>query len=154
METYYKSTLRTHTKMSVSRRYRGCSGPQTSFPSNIFIILKYDDDMMIDLVKLKEAVDQNIAKVSEEKWPEFPIICTFETSWVISKPIRWKLSKNYISEKDYRWPFWPKYCLDGFYTTSVRVIRQLWEASLTSKRINTDDVFITGILRQKNRNAR
>ncbi|CAK8692955.1 unnamed protein product [Clavelina lepadiformis] len=108
-----------------------------------------DDDMMIDLVKVKEAVDQNIAKTSEEKWPEFPIICTFETSLVESKPIRWKLSKNYISEKDYRWPFWPKFCKGGFYTTSVRVITQLWEASLTSKRINTDDVFITGILRQK-----
>ncbi|XP_076816316.1 beta-1,3-galactosyltransferase brn-like [Clavelina lepadiformis] len=107
-----------------------------------------DDDMMIDLVKLKEAVDKNIAKTSEEKWPEFPIICTYETR-ESSHPIRDKRHKNFISVQDYSEPNWPKFCLGGFYTTSVRVIRQLWEASLTSKRINTDDVFITGILRQK-----
>ncbi|XP_076816275.1 uncharacterized protein LOC143462117 [Clavelina lepadiformis] len=107
-----------------------------------------DDDMMIDLVKLMEAVDKNIAKISEEKWPEFPIICTYETR-ESSHPIRDKQHKNFISLQDYSEPNWPKFCLGGFYTTSVRVIRQLWEASLTSKRINTDDVFITGILRQK-----
>ncbi|CAK8692930.1 unnamed protein product [Clavelina lepadiformis] len=107
-----------------------------------------DDDMMIDLVKLKEAVDKNIAKVSEKKWPEFPIICTYKTK-LFGRPIREKKHKNYISRQDYRRMLWPKYCLGGFYTTSVRVIRQLWEASLNSKRINTDDVFITGILREK-----
>ncbi|XP_076816314.1 beta-1,3-galactosyltransferase brn-like [Clavelina lepadiformis] len=107
-----------------------------------------DDDMMIDLVKLKEAVDENIAKISDENWPEFPIICTYETK-ESSHPIRDKQDKNFISVQDYSEPNWPKFCLGGFYTTSVRVIRQLWEASLTSKRINTDDVFITGILRQK-----
>ncbi|CAK8692952.1 unnamed protein product [Clavelina lepadiformis] len=107
-----------------------------------------DDDMMIDLVKLMEAVDKNIAKISEEKWPEFPIICTYETR-ESGHPIRDKRHKNFISVQDYSEPNWPKFCLGGFYTTSVRVIRQLWEASLTSKRINTDDVFITGILRQK-----
>ncbi|CAK8692943.1 unnamed protein product [Clavelina lepadiformis] len=107
-----------------------------------------DDDMMIDLVKIKDAVDKNNAIVSEEKWPEFPIICTYETREP-GYPIRDKKHKNFISVQEYRWPNWPKFCLGGFYTTSVRVIRQLWEASLTSKRINTDDVFITGILRHK-----
>ncbi|XP_076816315.1 beta-1,3-galactosyltransferase brn-like [Clavelina lepadiformis] len=107
-----------------------------------------DDDMMIDLVKVKEAVDKNIAKISEEKWPEFPIICTYQTK-ESAHPIRSKQHKNFVSEEYFRWPYWPKFCLGGFYTTSVRVIRQLWEASLNSKRINTDDVFITGILRQK-----
>ncbi|CAK8692945.1 unnamed protein product [Clavelina lepadiformis] len=103
-----------------------------------------DDDMMIDLVKVKEAVDKNIASVSEETWPEFPIICTYETR-ESSDPIRNNQHKNFISVEDYSEPKWPKFCLGGFYTT----IRQLWEASLTSKHINTDDVFITGILRQK-----
>ena len=107
-----------------------------------------DDDMVINVGELQNFVDRYIKEQSEKKWPEFPIICSYEIWEHDSKPIRSNKHANYVSVKEYRWPHWPKFCLGGMYTTSVSVIRQLFEISRTqAPLLNTDDVWITGILR-------
>ena len=105
-----------------------------------------DDDMMVNVCKLKQLMDEHIKKTSVNKWPEFPIICTFEIR-KSSRPIRNVKHKNYLSEKDYKWPSFPDFCLGGMYTTSVNVARQLYKISRTRSLLNTDDVLITGIWR-------
>ncbi|CAK8682495.1 unnamed protein product [Clavelina lepadiformis] len=89
-----------------------------------------DDDMWIDMLKVKEMIDQYRMVVMEDDWPEFPIIRTYK--------------------QQYRWPYWPTFCFGGMYTTSVNVIKQLWKLStVTEPLYNADDVWITGLLHNK-----
>ena len=105
-----------------------------------------DDDMMVNLCKLKQSIDEHVEKRLKNKWPEFPIICTYEMR-KSSPPMRKIKNKNFISENEYKWTTYPNFCLGGMYTTSVNVARQLYEISRTHLLINTDDVLITGIWR-------
>ena len=79
---------------------------------------------------------------------QFPILCSYKAR-LNDGPDRKNTSKYYISSKEYRWPFYPDYCLGGAYTTSVGVARQLWQASQEVKPLKMDDVWITGILRER-----
>ena len=106
-----------------------------------------DDDMTVDIGRLQEEIKKAREQVSKNKWPEFPIICGYDIWNDPQQPIRDKKHKNYVSEQKFKWTKWPKFCLGGFYTTTVRVVRQLYDISRTKDMINTDDVWITGILR-------
>ncbi|CAK8679827.1 unnamed protein product [Clavelina lepadiformis] len=109
-----------------------------------------DDDMWIDMLKVKELIDQYRGVVVEKDWPEFPIICTYKWWRGSAEPLRNQWDKNSVSKEQYRWPYWPAFCFGGMYTTSVNVIKQLWELSTKSLPFyNVDDVWITGLLRQK-----
>ena len=105
-----------------------------------------DDDMMVDLCKLKQLIDEHIVKTLKNKWPEFPIICTYDRKQSIH-PMRKVENKNFISEKEYKWTVYPDFCLGGMYTTSVNIARQLYKISRTQLLLNTDDVLITGLWR-------
>ena len=107
-----------------------------------------DDDMMFDLVGLANLIFWFQEKKSRQNWPEFPIICSYKTR-VDDWPDRKTNDKWYIPYVEYKWPYWPDYCLGGAYTTSVRVVRDLWKASLDVEPLRMDDVYITGILREK-----
>ena len=106
-----------------------------------------DDDMMVNVAQLQEYVDRYIKEKSTNGWPEFPIICSYEYWEKSSNPVRDKKNKNFVSNEKYRWTLWPKFCLGGMYTTSVSVIKQLYYLSRTKQLLNTDDVWITGVLR-------
>jgi len=106
-----------------------------------------DDDMMVNLGALQESIDVYNTEKLLHNWPEFPIICGYEYWNDTKHPIRDKDDKNYVSFEKYGWPDWPHFCLGGLYTTSVRVVKKLFEISRTQPILNTDDVWITGILR-------
>ncbi|XP_076815379.1 beta-1,3-galactosyltransferase 5-like [Clavelina lepadiformis] len=108
-----------------------------------------DDDMLVNIGKVHEVIDLYKATAAEKDWPDFPIVCMYELWKDSGSPFRNPKNKNYISFDQYRWPYWPKFCPGGMYSTSVRVIRQLWELSRTLTPLSTDDVWITGVLRQK-----
>ncbi|CAK8695832.1 unnamed protein product [Clavelina lepadiformis] len=109
-----------------------------------------DDDMWIDMLKVKELIDQYRMLAMEGNWPEFPIICTYKWWRGSLAPLRMPTNKNFIPRKQYRWPYWPTFCFGGMYTTSVSVIKQLWDLStVTEPLYNADDVWITGLLRHK-----
>lgn len=110
-----------------------------------------DDDFMINLGRLQEIVDEGRHNVTEYKWPEFPIICTYRTIQ-LAQPYRNKTGmykKWYISEEEYKWPYYPKSCLGGFYTTRISTVAQLFDVSIRTPHLSVDDVWITGILREK-----
>ncbi|CAK8693038.1 beta-1,3-galactosyltransferase 5-like [Clavelina lepadiformis] len=106
-----------------------------------------DDDFLVYMDRVRDAIEQYEEKMAEAKWPEFPIVCMYALA-AESRPIRDPDSKYYVSKETYRWPNWPKFCLGGMYTTSVSVARQLLDQAKTAKRIEMDDVWVTGILRQ------
>ena len=106
-----------------------------------------DDDMIVNLGQLQENIDKYAEEKSNNKWPEYPLICTYELWKRDNSPSRDEKNKNYISYKEYKWTEWPKFCFGGMYTTSVSVIKQLYEISKTRTPLRTDDVWITGILR-------
>ena len=106
-----------------------------------------DDDMMVNLGLLQEYIEKYNDVKTNKTWPEFPIICSYRLSAPDSGPIRKINDKNYISAKEHKWTEWPKFCLGGMYSASVSVIKQLFAISKTVKPLRTDDVWITGILR-------
>lgn len=110
-----------------------------------------DDDFTVDVGKLYEALENARKIVEEEGWPMYPILCTYRTV-KSSEPYRNETGpykKWFISHKEYMWPYYPRFCLGGFYTTSVDVISQLHEMARKERYLRVDDVWITGILRQK-----
>ena len=107
-----------------------------------------DDDFMINMAGLVDGIKWHKNMVNDKDWPDFPIICTYLTR-INDNPIRSRNSKYYISKDEYKWPYYPDYCLGGAYTTNVGVVRQLWEAAQGLDPLKMDDVWITGILRKR-----
>ena len=107
-----------------------------------------DDDFMINMAGLIDVMQRNLKMVNASNWSDFPIVCTYKAR-VSDVPIRNKKSKYYISEDEFKWPYYPDYCLGGAYTTNVGVVRQLWEAAQGLAPLRMDDVWITGVLRER-----
>ena len=107
-----------------------------------------DDDIMINMGGLVNVVNLMKVKIKVNGWPGFPIICTYRTKRN-DAPDRRRDSKYFVSYEEYPWPFWPDFCLGGAYTSSIKVVRQLLETSRGTEPLPMDDVWITGVLREK-----
>ena len=118
-----------------------------NFPDDRFYT-SCDDDIMIDLAGLIDVVRWHKNKAENENWNNFFIICSYKTR-LSDKPDRRSSSIYYLSVKEYKWKYFPDFCLGGAYTTNIKVIRQLWDASREVKPLRMDDVWITGILRER-----
>ena len=118
-----------------------------NFPDHVFYTSS-DDDIMIDIPELIDVIQRYEMKVRSELWGDFPIICSYRTR-LSDGPDRANDSKYYISIKTYKWRNYPDYCLGEAYTTSIGIVRQLWKASRGVEPLKMDDVWITGILREK-----
>ena len=118
-----------------------------NFPDKDFYT-SCDDDFTINLGGVVNKVNEFRTLFTERKWPDFPILCVYKTR-IADGPDRREWSKYYISTDEYKWPNYPDYCLGGAYTTSVGVVRQLYEISHFVDLLKMDDVWITGILRKR-----
>ena len=110
-----------------------------------------DDDFLIRTHGLAESVDENLISKSKYGWPEFPFICGFKKGEG-EEPVREgdpEFSKWAVSTDAYKWPAFPVYCHGGLYTSSVRVIHQIFVLSRQEPTLRLDDVWLTGILRWK-----
>jgi len=110
-----------------------------------------DDDFLIKTHGLAESVDECLISKSRHQWPEFPIICGFKRGEG-EEPVREgdpEFSKWAVSTESYKWPAFPVYCHGGLYTTSIRVIQQIFALSRQGPILRLDDVWLTGILRLK-----
>nr|XP_002131063.1 beta-1,3-galactosyltransferase brn-like [Ciona intestinalis] len=105
-----------------------------------------DDDFMIKMDLFAENINHHINQVNELGWPEFPIICGFKLG-VAETPNR--KGKWTVTKDNYRWDFYPPYCHGGLYATSVHLVQQLYNESLSDPLFSLDDVWITGIIRRR-----
>ena len=116
-----------------------------------FLYSSCDDDFLVDTYGLAKSIDENLILKSKHRWPEFPFICGFKRGEG-EEPVREKdseFAKWAISTDIYKWPSFPVYCHGGLYTTSVRVIQQIFSLSQQEPTIRLDDVWLTGVLRWK-----
>ena len=106
-----------------------------------------DDDMVINMGGVRDHVE-NFRVMFQAVWIGFPIICMHlkRVDW---GPIRDVRSKYNVSYKQYKWPYYPDFCLGGMYTMHMSLVSELWEASRWEQPIPMDDAWITGILREK-----
>ena len=54
-----------------------------------------------------------------------------------------------MPKEEYSNDTWPKACLGGFYTTRMDTITKIWKQANKESLVRMDDVWITGIVRQK-----
>jgi len=109
-----------------------------------------DDDIYVKIDKLIETIEEARKKQADLKWNTFPIIC-MHNSPMVNTPYRSKTGRFkqwYVSDKQYKWPFYPRSCRGGLYTTTVDVIKQLFNISKSVPSLPVDDVWVTGILRK------
>ena len=118
-----------------------------NFPDDVYYT-SCDDDFMIDIAGLVDVMKSQENNTEMTQGNDFPIICSYMAKFG-DIPARDNRSKYYTSKEEYKWPYWPDFCLGGAYTTNVGVVRQLWNASKKIKPLKMDDVWITGVLREK-----
>jgi len=119
----------------------------TNLPQDYFYSTA-DDDFMINVGLLKENIDENIGRMDLEGWKEFPILCGFVYGEK-ELPVREENRKWYLPVSIYKWKSFPQYCHGGLYTISVKITAQLYEESRLLQPLSLDDVWITGILRNR-----
>merc|ERR1719320_552424 len=130
---------------NISRKtLSGMQWAYENLPSS-FLYSSADDDFMIDVA----ALDDNIVKTinTTKNLPHFPFLCIYNLAG--SEVVKNPNNKYYVPFKEYSNDTWPRSCLGGFYTTRVDTIAKVWKQASKESLVRMDDVWITGILRQK-----
>jgi len=122
----------------------GMQWASENLPSS-YLYSSADDDFMIDVA----ALDDNIMKAikTTNHLPYFPFVCIYSLAG--SDIYRNTDSKYYVPKEEYSNDKWPKACLGGFYTTRMDTITKIWKQANKESLVRMDDVWITGIVRQK-----
>ena len=119
-----------------------------------------DDDFVVDFVSIADFLEYQVKlrKYKEEKIGllrtnketriSMPIYCVYYLD-KIKGPNRDKSSKWYINETEYSLDRYPPYCGGGFYMMPVAMAYDLYKMSKVTRVLAMDDVWVTGILRQK-----
>ena len=111
-----------------------------------------DDDVIVDHARLitfyKKMMSNYIGSDGKVNFLKIPIVCVYSYQ---SKdiPSRDPSSKWFVSSEKYSGKYWPVYCRGGLYTISRMATKKIFEASKFVKRLQMDDVWITGIMRKK-----
>ena len=120
-----------------------------------------DDDFVVDYasvldfleyqIKLREYQEKQRTGINKPKRSirmDLPIYCVYYLDNV-KGPDRNKKSKWFVNETEYALNRYPPYCGGGFYVMSVAMTQELYRISRITKALSMDDVWVTGILRQK-----
>lgn len=123
--------------------YKAMSGLKwiTKYCHNIKLILKTDDDMVIDTRSL--FVHLNHIAGYPEKPVKNTILCDVWMNRQVERDagMKWSVSRNEYARNNY-----PTYCPGLALLMSADLVTKLWENSLRTKYFWVDDVFFTGLL--------
>ena len=144
---YYLTAIRMYYSSIAQKTLGGMKWASENLNGN-YLYSSGDDDVIVDIAELVKAIKWHTGMVSKGGWVHYPILCSLGTR-IGDVPHRVASSKYYTSFKDYKWPFFPDFCLGGAYATSVEVAGLLWKASKGETPMKMDDVWITGVLRGK-----
>ena len=119
-----------------------------------------DDDFVVDIVSVLRFLEYRI-KLQKHKEElsglhrpfkdvraSMPIFCVYYLD-KIKGPNRDSTSKWYVNETEYSLERYPPYCGGGFYMMPVSMASDLYKLSRYTRILAMDDVWVTGILRQK-----
>ncbi|XP_046556766.1 UDP-GalNAc:beta-1,3-N-acetylgalactosaminyltransferase 1-like [Haliotis rubra] len=101
---------------------------------NVRYVIKIDDDVVVH-------VNNVLRYLLLNAFPEEHIMCLVE-KWSKKKTA----GKWAISEQEYPFIRYPRYCAGFAYITTLSVIKRLYAASTDIKSIWIDDVYATGLL--------
>lgn len=106
---------------------------------HVDFIMKIDDDTMVNMYKI---VDYLKGKSTKNLFHCYRLES-------LSIPFRRPNARVYVPEHVYPFYRWPKSCLGFGYIVTQDIVTKILETSRDAKFINTDDVFVTGILTLK-----
>nr|XP_002120701.1 uncharacterized protein LOC100181857 [Ciona intestinalis] len=125
-----------------------------------YIYASSDDDFVVNFVNIIDFIrkqvnlqmynnrgsktQQSVSAIRES----LPIYCVYYLDR-IKGPNRDNTSKWYTSVEEYPVERLPPYCGGGFYLMPVAMTADLYEMSRVTMVLSMDDVWVTGILRQK-----
>ena len=102
----------------------------------------------INLKPCKENRNCSLYQSNRTDLDPVPIFCLFRRG--DREPVnRKKGSKWFVSHKVYKSDIYPRYCHGGMYVMSMTLLNLLLNASYNAPILRLDDVWITGILRQR-----
>jgi len=102
-----------------------------------------DDDFLVDMASLEEAMEYTLLFN-----PTFVFLCVYQVL-MSGNVVRDPADKYFVPRSEYEWQYYPKSCLGGFYTSKVSWVKKIWRFSADQPAVRMDDVWVTGILRQK-----
>ncbi|KAJ6643331.1 Beta-1,3-galactosyltransferase 1 [Pseudolycoriella hygida] len=112
----------------------------STFCSNAEIILKTDDDMFADTFQIVEIVLEEFRNANKS------FVCVDMHG---NKPIREVDNKWYVSEETFPDESYPSFCSGVAYLMRAADAAKIYSVSNKTKFFWIDDVFVTGILREK-----
>ncbi|XP_076813954.1 beta-1,3-galactosyltransferase 1-like [Clavelina lepadiformis] len=120
-------------------------------PEN-WIYASIDDDIVINPSSFVDYFDQLIGKFTNTKgkvcFDDLPMACVYNYQSA-DPPSRNENSKWYMPPEKFPGYYWPVYCRGGMYTTSSKMVKDLFEKSRRTAHLYLDDVWITGFMRRK-----
>lgn len=114
-----------------------------TFCQNAKFVVKMDDDVLVDYFQLYELLKGETGSVTDRD------------SFIFGKTLtnqqveRDSSSKWFVPEKSYPPRTYPSYVSGWAYLTTISTIQSILKASLSENYFFIDDVFVTGILREK-----
>ncbi|CAL7933859.1 unnamed protein product [Xylocopa violacea] len=107
---------------------------------NATFLIKSDDDIVIDIFEILKLVGEK--KIEENALSGYVL--------TKMKPVRILNNKWFVTEGEFPYDVYPDFLSGWFYVTSLKVAQLLVRTSENFKNLFwIDDVFITGILREK-----
>ncbi|XP_076813670.1 beta-1,3-galactosyltransferase 5-like [Clavelina lepadiformis] len=120
-------------------------------PTN-WLYSSIDDDIVVNPLLLTKylaaVIDDHTTPRGEICFDDLPMACVYNYQPKDS-PSREEDSKWYMSPENYPGDYWPVYCRGGMYTTSSKMVKDLFEKSKKTAHLYLDDVWITGFIRRK-----
>ena len=123
----------------------------TGLPIN-WLYASIDDDFIVHHNRLVSYFNRLImnytSKDGKTHFNKIPIVCVYSYQ-IRDSPSRDRGSKWFVSKEDYSPSHWPIYCRGGMYTVNKLMVKKLLKASKEVPRLQMDDVWITGLMREK-----
>jgi len=119
-------------------------------PSN-YLYSSADDDISLHVantVKYLKSLNSLQDFQETHSTVDVPIICLYSYQ-ARDIPARDPSSKWYISFDVWPEETWPPYCRGGLYTIQIDMLKELVAIAQTMSYLHLDDVWITGLMRQK-----
>jgi len=127
-ETYRNITL----KAVMGMKWVTEKCPETKF------VCKSDDDMFVKIGRVYNALQLVTTPKNDF------LLCRITVDSPVLREGKYAVSPTLYNETT-----WPPFCFGGFWIASSDVIKRLYRQSLSTPQLHLDDVYVTGILREK-----
>ena len=109
----------------------------TEFCRNTKIILKFDDDVIVDIFGLMKFIEEHTKSARRTFY------CKVDIDYKIERDVN---HKYYVSQDQYQLEVAPPRCIGPGWIVTGDIIPELYNASFTAPFVAIEDIYTTGIL--------